>query len=161
MSNIILLILLIAVSYFIFLIESKTTMFGYANLIAFGNNDLFNLFQELTKPKKDFSLNLNREKSQLNEFRINPNQNSSAKTIKQPLHLDKTITAAKRELKSNLKHLELILALETPLSNLVSKDKCTVERLEEFVKIKKEVQIKIIELSQTITAYQSSQVNMC
>ncbi|RIA08541.1 hypothetical protein OE09_0356 [Flavobacteriaceae bacterium MAR_2010_72] len=160
MSNIILLILLIAVSYFIFLIESKTTMFGYANLIAFGNNDLFNLFQELTKPKKDFSLNLNREKSQLNEFRTDSNQDLIAKTIKQPLHLDKTITA-QRELKSNLKHLELILALETPLSNLASKDKCTVERLEEFVKIKKEVQLKIIELSQTISAYQSSKVNMC
>lgn len=74
---------------------------------------------------------------------------------------DLKIKDAQVKLKNNLKNLEFIMATEDSLLKLAEKDKCSIERLEEFIRIKKEVQLKIIELSQVIATCQSGKVNLC
>tara|TARA_R110002049_G_scaffold308910_1_gene514815 strand:- start:2357 stop:2752 length:396 start_codon:yes stop_codon:yes gene_type:complete len=71
------------------------------------------------------------------------------------------IELMRKELNSNLRHLEFILTIENQLANLASKDKYTLERLQKYVKVKMDVQLKIIQLSQSISNDQSKKINLC
>ncbi|WP_445956476.1 hypothetical protein [Yeosuana sp.] len=160
MSNAILLPVLIVLSYLIFLLKNAGQVFKYASASKFGNK-----VSNMVLEKKGFKIyNGSKETNDaggLNEFKIDSNIYLKTGPKKQPGFLDNKIVRTKKELNSQLKHLELILALESPLTILASKSKCTTKRLEEFIKIKKEVQLKIIELSQTISYYQSNKINLC
>lgn len=153
MSNFIFLSLFIVISYIIFLFERGNLLVGLAHIPFFNN------FSEIINIEKKYAVNNGSDLgvyiAAQKQIKVEPKPN------KKPKNTNKKIDIIRQELSSNLKHLEFILAFENRLADLASNDKCSLERLEDFMKIKKDVQLRIIELSQTITYYQSKRINMC
>lgn len=136
---------------FSYLIESKK--YGWENLIVQNymkgfkiprvNKIEFNPTRSNISNKTNFTSNgaINEVTNSKTSLNVDPNQ--------------MMLKNAQTKLQSNLKNLEFMLTLENSLMNLASKDQCSTDRLEEFMKMKKELQINIINLSQLITGYQS------
>ncbi|MEP5254413.1 MAG: hypothetical protein ABJQ39_05075 [Winogradskyella arenosi] len=69
-------------------------------------------------------------------------------------NLDIQMRSVKAALKKNLTHLEFIITIEESLISLAEKDRCTALRLQEYLKIKKAIQLKIIKLTRKLSNYQ-------
>ncbi|MGJ8548054.1 hypothetical protein [Winogradskyella wichelsiae] len=94
--------------------------------------------------------------------RVN-NTNNGLKTnfVNDTFYIDDKIREAKMELKRSLNHLDFIIGIEESLVKLASKDCCNIKRLQEYLKLKKEIQLKIIELSELIAHYQANKIGVC
>ncbi|QNK76524.1 hypothetical protein H7F37_10290 [Winogradskyella sp. PAMC22761] len=79
---------------------------------------------------------------------------------KDTLYIDNKIKEASKELKRNLNHLDFITGIEESFMKVASNDSC-IERLQEYLKLKKEIQLKIIELSKLIADYQVNKIESC
>ncbi|WP_072403734.1 hypothetical protein [Flaviramulus basaltis] len=130
-------------------------------LVGLSQIPFCNDFYGIISIEKNYTLNSSSSNINVDtskKINIDSKTNLNLNLNKKPKIADKKIDVIRHELSSNLKHLEFILAFENQLADLASKDKCNLERLEDFMKIKKDVQLKIIELSQTITYYQSQRI---
>lgn len=67
----------------------------------------------------------------------------------------------KKELDDHLKHLEFILAFENQLKGLGCNGNGTIDKLERFMLLKQEVQLKTIQLSQIILKEQLNKNEIC
>lgn len=70
--------------------------------------------------------------------------------------IDNQLSAAKRALMKNLKHLELITTLENQLVMLSSKNQCSIDRLKDCLATKKEAQLNIIQLTKEIVSLKAN-----
>jgi len=75
----------------------------------------------------------------------------SVNSEKEIVDFDTNIIRTKKALQKNLNHLEFIITIEESLVSLAANDRCNAIRLEEYLKVKKEVQLKIIELTTSLS----------
>lgn len=155
MSNLIFILLFILISYLIFLFEKGNYLYGLSQVFSFNilNESIIvneNMMEKKNKVNNDYKIY---GSGQVDKY---PETHKASNIVYKSDILGKKIEFKRRELNSNLKHLEYILTIENQLSNLAYKNTYTVERLEEYIKIKKEIQLKIIELSQIISHHNSS-----
>lgn len=150
MSNLILAFLIIGVCYLIFLVEKENHKFRL--LASSGIN-----FSKAVFGQNKNMINPNFEEKGIEGYSkmISKDLNKGLKLglIKQPEIIDKKKSIAKKELRNNLKHLELIMTIES----LTENDKAQIEKLMELEKVKKKVQLKVIELSNNLLSYQKKQ----
>lgn len=157
MSNLIILFLSIIISYLIFFLEKENL------LMSLVQASFLNGINKSTNEGKSIdsfynsSIGRGVSKKEKRGFEIDTRNELKKKSE----NINTKISSIRKELNSNLKHLEFILMIENQLVDLATKDKYTIERLQKYVKVKIEVQLKIIQLSQRITNYNSSQINLC
>ncbi|MDO7171526.1 hypothetical protein [Mariniflexile sp. AS56] len=157
MSNLILLLLFALITYVIFFIEKDALILDFSEISFFNetfengdetkNRDLFK-----TAPGKTSIATITEEVLVSNPKMV--------QTVIPTIENSK-IKALRQELNINLMHLEYTISFEDQLADLASKDRVSLERLQEYAVAKQELQLKIIELTQTISYYQSEKINLC